>query len=90
MTSVEACEALVESLLGGLDIKYIGHRSCIRKDISRTRKARDREESSVLVKRKAEVGVQEKVQLERATRSGSWLTVMPHQLNGMELSQEEF
>ena len=53
-------------------------------------KSRDREESSVLVKRKAEVGVQEKGQLERATRSGSWLTVMPHQLNGMELSQEEF
>ena len=37
---VDACEALVESLFGGSNLKYIGHLSCISKASARARKAR--------------------------------------------------
>ena len=37
--SVEACEVLVESLLGGVELNCVGHWSCIRKSITRARKA---------------------------------------------------
>ena len=38
-TSVEACEVLVESLLGGSNLNYVGHWSCIRKAGARLRKS---------------------------------------------------
>ena len=40
MMSVEACEALVESLSGGTELNYTGNRSCVQKAITRTRKIR--------------------------------------------------
>ena len=46
--SLEACEALVKSLLGGANLNYVGHKSCLRKATSRARKNRERKESAVL------------------------------------------
>ena len=42
VTSVEVCDALVKSLLGGADLNYIGNGSCARKVSTRARKARER------------------------------------------------
>ena len=52
-TSVEACEVLVEPLLGRADLNYMGHQSCVKKDRIGERKAREREALAVLVDRKA-------------------------------------
>ena len=43
-----------------------------------------------LARQKELVGSQERNRLHRATRDGAWLSAVPHRLNGMELSQEEF
>ena len=55
-TPEEACKMLVESLLGGADLNYAGHRSCARKASARVSKEREREESAALAERKVEVG----------------------------------
>ena len=43
-----------------------------------------------MVRRKELAGGQERNHLHRATRNGAWLSVVPHRLNGTELSREEF
>ena len=43
-TPVEACESLVKSCLGGYDLNYIGHQSCVSKTSTGERKDRDRKE----------------------------------------------
>ena len=40
-TSAEVCEALVKSILGGANLKYVGHWYCIREARARMMKARD-------------------------------------------------
>ena len=60
LASVEACDALVESLFGGSNLNYVGHRSYVRKASIRARKSREREESAALTEWKAEVGGQER------------------------------
>ena len=46
----------MDSLLGGTDLNYVVHRSCVRKYSSLVRKYREREESAALGEQKAEVG----------------------------------
>ena len=87
-TSEASCEALVKSLLGRTDLNYVGHRSCISKASDRERRVRKREETAALRERKAEVRGQEWSQIERAKRSGAWLTDVLHRFNVIELSQE--
>ena len=41
-------------------------------------------------RRKDLEGGQERNHLHRATRNGVWLSAVPHRLNGMDLSREEF
>ena len=43
-----------------------------------------------LARQKELTGGQERNRLPRATRNGAWLSAVPHQLNGMEWSWEEF
>ena len=49
---------LVKSLLGGANLNYGVHWSCVRKSIARVRKERERDDSAAPEERKAEVGVQ--------------------------------
>ena len=49
-TSVEACEALIDFLLGVYDLNYVGHCYYVSKDSTRERKAREREDSDALAK----------------------------------------
>ena len=39
MMSVDVCEVLVELLLGGYDLNYVGHSTCIWKASNRPSKA---------------------------------------------------
>ena len=47
-------------------------------------------EISELFERQEQAGRQEKNRLHRSTRNGAWISAVPHRLNGMELSREEF
>ena len=83
-------EALIESLLGGYNLNYRGHRCCVRKDSARDRNAKEREESDTLAYQKAEVVIQEQGQLERTTIIRAWIIAMSHRLNDTDLSRDEF
>ena len=43
-----------------------------------------------LVRQKDMAGGQERKRIHRSTRNGSWRSAVPHHLNGMDLSKEEF
>ena len=78
----------MESLLGGSNLNYVGHWLCVRKASSGAWKERYQEETVTLGRRKEEVGVKDRIWIERATRSGAWITDAPNRLNGADLSQE--
>ena len=88
--SKPAIRELVDSLLGSSVLNYVGHRACLRK-ASQTARIRKRSvELANIFKRQEQAGGQEKNCLRRATRNGALLSALPHRLNGMELSREEF
>ena len=81
---------MVDSLLGGSDIKYVGHRASVHKASLATGRAKMRVNLGELDRHKELAGGQESNCLHRATMNGAWLIAVPHRLNGTELSQEEF
>ena len=85
-----AIRKLVDSLLGGPVLNYVGHRECIRKASQTAQLSKRSVELAKIYKRQEQAGDQEKNQLHRATRNGSWISAVPHRLNGTELSQEKF
>ena len=85
-----ASRELVDSLLEGSVLNYVGHRACIRKASESARFSKRIVELSDLFVRKEQAGRQEKNRLHRATRNGAWLSAVTHRLNGTELSLEEF
>ena len=89
-TSKAASAELVDSLLGGSALNYLGHRSYIRKASLAARRANMHVELGDVARQKELEGGQERNRLHRATRNGAWLSAVPHRLNGTELSQEEF
>ena len=50
------CGELVASNLGGTDLKYMVHMTCVRKAIAGTRKEREQEKMDILGHMKEEVG----------------------------------
>ena len=89
-TSKAASRKLVDSLLGGYILNYVGRRACVRKARQSERLSKRIAEMSELFERKEQVGRQEKNRLHRAMRNGAWLSAVPHCLNGTELSWDEF
>ena len=89
-TSKAASGELVDSLLGGSALNYVGHRASIRKARLAARCAKMHVELGDLARRKDLAGGQDSNRLHRATRNGLWLSAVPHRLNGTELSREEF
>ena len=79
---------LVDSLLGGTALNYIGHRACIRGSSAGVIKERKHVELSELARQQDIAFVKEKNRLHKATRNGAWLRSVPHSLNGTELSWE--
>ena len=81
---------LVDSLLGGFVLNYVGHRACVHKSSLAARRAKMHIELREVDRRKELSGVQERNRLHRATRNGAWISAVPHRINGTELSLEEF
>ena len=81
---------LVESLLGGTALNYVRHMACICRASAGVRKERKHFKMAELPRQNNLAGGQERNRLPRATRNGTWLTSVPHRLNGTELYWEEF
>ena len=88
--SKEASGGLVDSLLGGSALNYVGHSACVRKPSLAVRHAKMHVNLGEMARRKELSGGQERNRLHRETRNRAWLSALPHRLNGTELSQEEF
>ena len=80
---------LVDSLLGGSALNYVGHRACVRKASLAARRAKMHVKLGELARRKVLAGEQERNRLHMATKNGAWLSTVPHCLNCTELSWEE-
>ena len=80
---------LVDYLLGGTTLNYIGHRACVHKASAGVRKERKHVDMTDLARKKELEGGQERNLTHRATVNGTWVSTVPHILNRMELSQEE-
>ena len=89
-TSKAASGELVESLLGGSALNYVGHRACVRKASLAERRANIHVKLEELARRKELAGGHERNRLHRATGNWAWLSAVPHRINGTELSQKEF
>ena len=89
-TSTEDSRELVDSLLEGSVLDYIGHRACLRKESIAARRAKMHVELGEIARKKELAGDQERNRIHRATSNGECISAVPHHLNGTELSQEEF
>ena len=87
--SKAASGELIDSLIGGFALNYVGHRVCVRKSSLASRRAKMYVKLGELARRKKLAGYQEMKRLHRATSNGAWLSAVSHRLNGTELSQEE-
>ena len=88
-TSKAASAELVDSLLEGSFLNYVGHRACIRKSILAARREKIHVNLGDLLSQNNLAGGQERNHLHRETWNGVWLSAVHHRLNGNELSQEE-
>ena len=77
---------MVESILGGSVLNYVGHKVCVRKASQMARRTKMSVELAKIFKQQNKARGQERHRLHRATRNGAWMRAVPHHLNGMELS----
>ena len=89
-TSKADSRELLDSLLGGSALNYVGHRACVRKANQSARQTKMSVETAEVFMPQEKAGLQEKNCLHRAMRNGAWLSSVPHCLNVTELSQKEF
>ena len=89
-TSKAASRELVDSLLGGSVLNYLGHRACVRNASHSARLNKKSVNLAKIFKRQEQVGGQEINRLHKATRNGAWISALPHRLNGTELCWDEF
>ena len=76
---------LVDSLLGGSPLNYVGHRACTRQSSLAAWRERNNVEMVELDREKELAGGQDGNRLHRATRNGAYLSTVTHRLNGTEL-----
>ena len=89
-TSKKASRELVEYILRGSALNYVGHRACICWASLAARHAKMHVELGKLARQKELAGGQERNHIHMATMNGAWLSAVPHCLNSTELSHEEF
>ena len=80
-TSKAASRELVDSLLEGSALNYVGHRACVHKASLAARREKMHAEIVDLARRKELVVGQERNRLHRSTRNGAWLSAVTHRLN---------
>ena len=85
-TSKASSGELVDSLLGGSALNYVGHRACICKSSLAARRDKMHVDLGELARQKDLSGGQESNGLHRSTKNGAWLGAVPHRLNGMEVA----
>ena len=89
-TSKAAIEVLVGSLLGDTNLNYVAHKGFVCRASANRWKQREIAEKEVILIRKE---LEDRVGLNclrQATYNGAYLTAIPHRLNGMGFSWEEF
>ena len=89
-TSKAASGELVDSLLGGTALNFIGHRAFIHKASLVARCAKTHVKLGEMARQKNRVGGQERNRLHRSMSNGAWLRSVTHSLNRTELFREEF
>ena len=89
-TSKAASDVLVVSLLGGIDLNYVAHKGYVRRASHNRWKQRDIAEKAMFLIRKDIADGAGLNRLQQAMDNWAYLTAIPHRLNGMELSWEEF
>ena len=85
-----ASRELVESLLGGSVLNYVGHRACVHKASETARQTKMSVELAKISKNQEQAGGQDRNRLHKATRNGTWLSAVLHRLNDTDLSRKEF
>ena len=83
-------EVLVDALPGGTKLKYVSHKRCVIRVSADGQKQQGFLEKAALKRRKELADRAELNSFWRAMENGAWLTAIPHHLNSMELSREEF
>ena len=81
-TSNVASGELVDSLLGGTVLNYVGHRACICRASAGAQKEQKHVEMADLDIQKELTGRQERKLFHRSARNGAWLSAVPNRLNG--------
>ena len=88
-TSKAASGDLVDYLLGGTYLNYVGHRAFIHGASAAASRERKNVELAELDRKKDLTGGQERNRLHREMMNGAWLRAVPHRLNGTEFYREE-
>ena len=88
-TSKAARGELVDSLLGGTALNYVGHRVRVCGASAGRRKEQKHVEMAELARQKELAGDQDRNRLHKAISNWVWLSAVPHRLNVTELSWEE-
>ena len=81
---------LVDSLLGGSILNYVGRSAIVRKKSLAERREKMHVDLGEVARQKELAGGQERNLLHRSMRNGAWLSAVTHRLNGTELSWEEY
>ena len=76
-------------LIGVTGLNYVVHKACIRKTRASERKDIDQENIVALSWRKDDLGRQDKIFLDRATKNRAWLKAVSHNPNRTKSYQEE-
>ena len=81
---------LVAALLSGSELDLASHRRCVKKASSKARDLRIAEEEAFLQKLGNEEGPKVTKRLKRMEGNGAWLTRLPNQFEGTELTRTEW
>ena len=73
-TSPVDSKELVDSILGGSDLNYVGHRACIRRSSMVSKRENMHIALGELARRKEIAGGQERNRIHMATGNGAWLS----------------
>ena len=88
--SSKAVEVLVASLLRNTTLDFVEHKACVRKAGAKAQKERLEAELGAVTGMIVGAPKQTKKRLERAGKTGKWLTIPPNKLDGTLLSKEEW
>ena len=80
---------MVDSLLGGNSLNYVGFRACVCRVSLPARCEHMHVKLKDLYRQKELAGGQDKNRFHRETRNGAWLRSVPYRLNSTELAWEE-